>query len=239
MQYSPVPTHPPPPAMAALLSLLWIKNDVCLHDKFKTRGLVQPDGRSGPNRAWWRLLRRRQYSMMLKQHPEKREYAKLAGLQERPTVKIHYTSWWRSRGNGGPGRTFAAFFCFGPFLPFPVSDGVGGVGTGVNGEGGTETPATASNDMAASVLPGPAHCMPRTGEEDASSASEGLAPAKKGLLWAWRTAAWLRPRQTARIGRDQQSAVRYLSEQPCFDGDSSHVLFCSPGGCFPPIRHAI
>ncbi len=83
-------------------------------------------------------------------------------------------------------RTFG-FMSFGPLLPLPVSDAVGGGGAGVSGEGGTETPAAASNDMAASVLPGPAHCMPRTGAEDASSTSEGLAPTKKGLLWAWRT----------------------------------------------------
>ena len=88
-------------------------------------------------------------------------------------------------------RTFA-FFCFDPFLPPPLSDGGGGGGTGVSGEGGTETPAAASNDTAASVLPAPAHCMPRTGAEDASSTKEGLAPAKKGLLWACWTAAWLR-----------------------------------------------
>jgi len=76
-----------------------------------------------------------------------------------------------------------AFFCFDPFLPLPVSDDGGG-GAGVNGEGGTETPAAPSSDMAASVLPEPAHCMPRTGKADASSTREGLAPAKKGLLWA-------------------------------------------------------
>lgn len=68
-------------------------------------------------------------------------------------------------------------------LPFLWLDGGGG-GGGVTGDGGTDTPAAASKDTAASVLPGPAHCIPRTGEEEASSAMKDGAPEKKGLLWA-------------------------------------------------------
>lgn len=76
------------------------------------------------------------------------------------------------------------FFFFLPFLPVSGSDGGGGGGSGVIGDAGTETPAVANNDTAASVLPGPAHCMPRTGDEDASSAMDNGASAKNGLLWA-------------------------------------------------------
>lgn len=79
-------------------------------------------------------------------------------------------------------RTFFVFF-FLPFLPAAGSDGGSG-GGGVRGDAGMETPAAASKDTAASVLPGPAHCIPRTGDEDASSAIDDGASEKNGLLWA-------------------------------------------------------
>ena len=75
------------------------------------------------------------------------------------------------------------FFFFLPFLPASGST-AGAGGSGVIGDAGTETPAVASNETAASLLPGPAHCMPRTGDEDASSAMDDGASAKNGLLWA-------------------------------------------------------
>ena len=79
-------------------------------------------------------------------------------------------------------RTFFFFF-FLAFLPVSVFDDGGG-GGGVSGDAGTETPAAASKDTAASMLPGPAHCMPRTGEDDATSAMDDGASEKNGLLWA-------------------------------------------------------
>lgn len=69
-------------------------------------------------------------------------------------------------------------------FPFVALLSFGDGGGGVAGDGGTETPATASKDTAASALPGPAHCIPKTGKEAASSAMEDGAPEKKGLLWA-------------------------------------------------------
>lgn len=70
------------------------------------------------------------------------------------------------------------------FFPFVALLSFGGGGGGVAGDGGMETPAAASKDTAASALPGPAHCIPSTGKEDASSAMEDGAPEKKVLLWA-------------------------------------------------------